>query len=506
MSQEKVKSLEELRVIVEDLKVKGKKIVLCHGLFDLMHPGHTAHLESAGRYGDILVVTITSDKFANRGPGRPIFNQDLRAREVASRQIVDYVAINNNPTAEKPIKILKPDFYCKGPDYKDKQLDLTGKIKDEEKAVKECGGQLVITDDFSYSSSSLINQYLSDFDDSTKMWVDKFKQTHTSDSIINSMRSLRDLRCIVIGEAIIDEYAYCEVLGASPKDSILTARHLETERFAGGSLAVANHIADFVDSLSIVYLTNGEEQNFISDNLKGNVDIYPFQSKDSTIVKRRFIEKDSLKKLFGLEYIPKIQIDGRLELNTVEFLEKDLPNYDLVIVTDFGHGFLTEKIVRTICTKSNFLAVNSQTNSANRGFNIINNFFSADYISLDELELRLSYLDNYTKLEDLVRKNQGSFTALTPSLMSVTRGSKGSIVITKDAIYEVPSLTNKVVDTVGAGDAYLAISSLCAARNFSPELIGFIGNAVGAIAANIVGNKKPVESVELYKFIERLLK
>jgi len=506
MSQEKVKSLEELKVIIENLKAKGKKIVLCHGLFDLMHPGHTAHLESAGMYGDILVVTITSDKFANRGPGRPIFNQNLRAKEVASRQIVNYVAINNNPTAEEPIKVLKPDFYCKGPDYKNKQLDLTGKIGEEEKAIKECGGKLIITDDFSFSSSSLINQYLSDFDDGTKMWVDKFKQTHTSDSIINSMRSLKDLRCIIIGEAIIDEYAYCEVLGASPKDSILTARHLETERFAGGSLAVANHIANFVDSLSIVYLTNREEINFISDNLKDNIETYPFSTSTPTIVKRRFMEKDSLKKLFGLEYIPKIQIDSKLESNIVDFLEEELSNYDLAIVTDFGHGFLTEKIVRTVCTKSTFLAVNSQTNSANRGFNIINNYFSADYISLDELELRLSYLDNYTELEELVKKNRGSFTALTPKLMSVTRGSKGSLIMDKKNIYQVPAFTKSVVDPVGAGDAYLAISSLCAVRDFPPELTGFIGNTVGAIAANIVGNKKPVEPVELYKFIERILR
>ena len=77
--------------------------------------------------GDVLFVTLTSDKYINKGPCRPIFNQYLRAEMIASLSYVDFVGIIHNPSALPAIKKIKPDIYVKGIDYKDKKSDLTKK-------------------------------------------------------------------------------------------------------------------------------------------------------------------------------------------------------------------------------------------------------------------------------------------------------------------------------------------------------------------------------------------
>ena len=133
--REKIKNLNDLQKIVTSLKAKGKKIVYCHGVFDLMHIGHIKHFEEAKTYGDILVVTITPDEFVQKGPNRPVFTTSLRLEALAALGVVDFVAANEWPIAVETIKVIQPNIYCKGPDYKDHANDLTGKITEELKAI-----------------------------------------------------------------------------------------------------------------------------------------------------------------------------------------------------------------------------------------------------------------------------------------------------------------------------------------------------------------------------------
>jgi len=124
----KIISLDRLGEVCAELKAQGKTIAHCHGCFDLLHPGHIKHFESAKKAADVLVVTLTQDKFVNKGPGRPVFNEQIRAETIAALQVVDYVAINHWATAIETIAIVKPDLYVKGPDYKDQTRDLTNNI------------------------------------------------------------------------------------------------------------------------------------------------------------------------------------------------------------------------------------------------------------------------------------------------------------------------------------------------------------------------------------------
>ena len=119
--QQKIRSLSELAEIIVRLKKEGKTIVQCHGVFDLLHPGHIKYFHSAKREGDVLIVTLTADKYVKRGPGRPIFNESIRAEVIASLAAVDYVCVLHEATAIGFIKKVKPNIYAKGPDYKDKK-------------------------------------------------------------------------------------------------------------------------------------------------------------------------------------------------------------------------------------------------------------------------------------------------------------------------------------------------------------------------------------------------
>jgi rfaE bifunctional protein nucleotidyltransferase chain/domain len=237
----KILSLNELTVAVAAHKGAGRTIAHCHGVFDLVHPGHIRHLRAASREANLLVVTVTGDKYVNKGPGRPVYKAELRAEILASLEYVDFVAINEAPSAVDVINRLRPDVYVKGSDYASPDDDVTGMIVEEAAAVASGGGRVHFTDEIVMSSSELINTYFDVFRPETQSWLKALRERHPAAEIVKHIHRLRDVNVLVIGEAIIDEYIFCEVLGRSSKDPLLAFKYGSTETFAGGSLAVANH-------------------------------------------------------------------------------------------------------------------------------------------------------------------------------------------------------------------------------------------------------------------------
>ena len=201
----KIINTENLKKILTT-KFKNKKVVLCHGVFDLLHFGHIKHFEEAKNYGDILVVSITPDKFVNKGPSRPMFKEDIRMKSLAALEIIDYVTLNDSVSAINIIKKLKPNFYCKGPDYKNHDRDITRNIKKEEKAVKSLKGKIVYTSGQTFSSGSIINKYSNILDLETKRNISKIKNNLNTRRIENIFQKINKLKVLVIGELIIDEY------------------------------------------------------------------------------------------------------------------------------------------------------------------------------------------------------------------------------------------------------------------------------------------------------------
>lgn len=142
---------------IEAFKREGKKVGVCHGAFDLVHPGHVKHFESASKLCDVLIVSLTSDHYISKRKGfnRPIYCQDLRAYIIASLRFVDFVTISNFKTGKETIEYLKPNFYIKGPDYRNKE---TNGIKSERNAIQSVGGEMLYTNDEKFSTSKLIDK------------------------------------------------------------------------------------------------------------------------------------------------------------------------------------------------------------------------------------------------------------------------------------------------------------------------------------------------------------
>ena len=186
-SAQKICFAEDVAILLKSLRQEGKKIGLCHGVFDLVHLGHVKHLQVAKSYCDFLLVTITSDEFVNKGPGRPVYTEKLRAEMLASLECVDCVSINHAPSAEGLLSQFSPDFYFKGSDYVDEKSDVTGKIKSERDTIEQYGGELIFTDEITFSSSSLINEHLDIYNPKLDQFLKKL------DALVNLMSFCRQL-------------------------------------------------------------------------------------------------------------------------------------------------------------------------------------------------------------------------------------------------------------------------------------------------------------------------
>jgi len=205
----------------------GKKVILCHGVFDLLHIGHINHFESSKKKGEILVISVTPDRYVNKGPNRPAFSENLRLKALASLEIVDYVVLNNSANAISAIKYIKPDYYSKGKDYKNTNDDLTGKINEESRLVKKLGGKFLITENQLYSSSKIINNFLSHISEEQKRYILNLKSRFKFEEIKKKINDFSNLKVLVIGETILDEYIFCEPLGKSGKEAVLSFKKLK---------------------------------------------------------------------------------------------------------------------------------------------------------------------------------------------------------------------------------------------------------------------------------------
>ena len=502
----KIRNLNELRTIIAGLKKQNKTVAHCHGVFDLIHPGHIRHLHAAKKEADVLVATVTADQFVRKGPGRPVFNENLRAETLASFSAVDYVAINHAPTATNCIKLLKPDVYVKGQEYIDKNKDITGKISEEEEAIVSVGGRIAFTNEITFSSSNLINEHMQVFPKETRSYLKTIASKYSLSYIFDSLDKIKKLRTLVIGEAIIDQYHQCQGMDKSRKSNVVVYKYTSEESFAGGALAIANHIAGLSKDVTLVTITGNDNELFrplLNEKMKPNVKIINFVRPEAkTIIKRRFV--NSNQKLFEICYLNDNPIDLKLEKKIKLKLNEIIHSYDLVIVSDFGHGFLTDNLVDMICKKAKLLAVNTQTNGANMGFNFITRYSNIDYAALDELEIRYAAHDRTGDLGQIMEKVARRIKCEN---LIITRGPNGALSLTKKRSFlNAPALATNVIDPIGAGDAFFAFTSPLVAVGLPQDLVVFIGNAVGALAVQIICNRDPVDLVDLKKFITAILK
>ncbi len=504
-ARRKIYPLGELARVARALRARGLRLVLCHGTFDLLHIGHIRHLQRARREGDVLLVTVTADAHVNKGPGRPVFTEGLRAENLAALECVDYVAVNHAPTAVNVIEALRPHVYAKGSDYRDAARDVTGAIVQERAAVEAAGGRILFTDELTSSSTRLLNEHFGVFEPRVRAYLDRLRARHEPEAVDRALEGLRGLRVLVVGDCIVDEYHYTTPLGQTGKGYALAVRYEGEERFAGGAVAVANHLAELAGSVTLVTGLGGRDSHeaFLRASLGERVEpVFFVHPERATLVKRRYVGED-LGKLFEVYLGGGPLTEGAVGRAVAAWLERHLAGYDAVVVPDFGNGFVNPQMVALLCERAPFLAVNAQLNSGNRGFHAVTRYRRADFVALNEPELRLACADPASPVETLAESLRRRLGARQ---VAVTRGARGLWMADGGEGLAVPALATQVVDRIGAGDAFLAVASLALAGGLPAELAAFLGAAAAALDVQIVCNREPVRRAALRKFVGTLLK
>jgi len=505
MTEHKIHTLEDLTAICAQLRKSGRRVVLCHGTFDLMHTGHIRHLQSAREMGDVLVVTLTGDQYVRKGPGRPVFGEDLRAENLAALACVDHVAINQAETALNVIEALQPAIYAKGSDYADANTDLTGNIAREVAAVRSFGGDVYFTDEITFSSTKLLNNHFDVFSPEARAFLSDFKQQYPLEDFISRIKQLKTQRVLVIGDAILDEYHYVSTLGQTGKGNTLAVRYQSEERFAGGSIAVANHIAGFCQNVTLLTALGRESGtlDYVRDKLQANIDLqhYAFPSAQ-TLIKRRFVDQE-LQRLFEVYFGGVEQDRSGLDQFFCQWLAGHAAEFDTVVVTDFGNGLISREIAHAISEYARFLVVNTQVNSGNRGYHVITRYPRADFLCLNEPEARLAAHDRQSPLDAIAAELNSRLSARATA---ITRGGQGALLVSNDNTYSIPALSSKVVDRIGAGDAFMSLAGPCMGAGLPSELSVFAGSIAAALDVQIVCNRDSVDPVLFFKYATTLLK
>jgi len=499
-----ITTLAELAPVLRTLQGEGKKIVLCHGVFDLLHIGHIRYLRQAKEMGDVLVVTITPDQFVDKGPHRPAFNEQLRLEAVASLDSVDYAALNMWPTAEETLRQLRPDIYAKGSEFK-KLSDITGKITREAAVAAEIGCELYFVEDIVFSSSSLINRHLSPFSQETRQYLAQFRQRYALQDILDRLDGFRNLRALVVGDMILDEYIYSSTLGASSKDPVLALLYHSRELFAGGAAAVANHVAQHVAGVTLCTLFGDDgHEDFVRERLAPNVNLVPVIRQGSpTVRKQRIVDRPSLQKQFEIYNMETTALSQETEDRLLEEVARRLPEHDLVLVADFGHGCISPALVELLCAKAPFLAVNTQANAGNRGYHTISRYRKADFVSLARHEISLEFRNVTLTTGEMMAELRDRMDCRT---VIVTEGSQGCAALRKSEFQRAPAFAANIVDKVGAGDALFAVTALAAFMEHPLDIVAFLGNITGSLAVETMGNAKAVGRDAMSKFITSILK
>ena len=501
----KIYLLKDLkRILVKDNS--KKKVVLCHGVFDVIHFGHLNHFEQAKKFGDILVVSVTADRFINKGPGRPVFNLKDRLKVLSGLEAIDYLVVSENLTAVNLIKKLRPNIYCKGLEYKSFKNDLTGEIKNEINAVKKIQAKIKYTNLPSFSSSKIINSYGISFNDDQNLFLKNIRNNFSYKKVEGIFEKLSSLKILLIGESIIDEYDFCEGLGKSGKESFLVLREIKSTKSIGGALSVANYLSEFCHNVHLVsYLGDrNNNYNFIKKNLSKNVYFdYIKKVNSPTIIKKRVCDYDDRKKLLGIYTINDDLLNISEEKKIISKIEKSYKNKDAIIVSDYGHGLITKNIAERISKKNKYFSLNAQINAANIGYSGINKYRRSDCLVINAKELRHELREREGDIVNLARilKNK-----IHCAYLAVTQGRAGVFLLDKNNnIYKCPAFANDVVDKVGAGDALHALLSILIRVGCNYNLALLISSLAAANATAYFGNDQLIKKRNLLKILQHIL-
>lgn len=500
----KIKTINELKKIIGKFNKRKKTISMCHGVFDVVHPGHIRHLFYAKNKSDLLIVSITKDKFIKKGTYRPHVPENLRAANLASLEMVDFVTIDQDSKPLKNIKFIQPDFFAKGFEYGSKKINQD--TKEEIEALKTYGGKIMFTPgDVVYSSSKILEGFLpsisyeklSDIMQINNLNLEKLK---------NIIKNFNKYKVHVVGDVIIDIYTKTKLNGGQVKSPTISVLKERDNYYLGGAGVVAKHLSAAGADVTITTVV-GKDKN--RNYVKKELNKYKIKSNLITDTTRPTTTKNAIVfenyKLLKIDNLDNRPVSPEI-INKIRKLIRNLKSHS-VVISDFRHGIFTKSSsgeISNSISKKIFKVADSQV--ASRWGNITE-FKNFDLICPNEREARFALADQDSTVGNL-STNLELKTKFKNLIMKL--GSRGILCSTsnknsKSSYFNIDSFVENLIDPVGAGDALLAYATLTMLDTKNLAAAGIIGSLAAACECEMDGNT-PVTTKKIFEKIDKIKK
>ena len=490
---------------INNFKKNGKTIGLVHGVFDVIHVGHIKYFEEAKKKVDILIASVTEDKFASKAPGKPIFTTEQRVEVLKNIKTLDYVIKSLKSTSVDIINAIKPDIYFKGKDYKE-SIDVTKNILIEENAVKKNGGKIIFTESEIFSSSKIINESFKYLNPEFQNFIKKNKIKGLKDKFYNTFKDKINKKILILGDPIIDVYKYVKPTGKSNKATIISTLYKNKKNYGGGIFLTANALSNFFKEVNLLKFSNKNNDHLYKSFLKKNIKTFKIKTEANLIKKVRYVDNYSNNKLFQVTENEDLVIDKKTNNKIIKIIKNLIKKCDYIFIFDYGYFSLNNQIIELINKSSNQKKIiNCQTNSYNYGFNNFTKYKESKIMCVDELEFRLATNDQTSSILELFNKNHNLLKKYKDFI--VTLGKNGCIIKSGKKINYVPTLFNVGKDTIGSGDIFMSVLGLLKISNkFSPIECCIISHLAAGIHADSYGNENIIDFQKMFKAIDNLIK
>jgi len=489
----KIILLKKLKKIVGNFPRK-RKTILCHGNFDVVHPGHVRHLTYAKSKADILIVSITADKFIKKGKYRPFVPENLRALNLAAFQMVDYVFIDYNEKPLKTLNYLKPDLFAKGFEYN--SAGLSPASKEESETVSKYGGEMIFTPgDIVFSSTKILNISKPKIDN--YKLIDLMERNNITFKILkNTLKKINNIKIHVVGDTIIDTYTKTSLIGGHTKTPTPSVLFQNKTHYVGGAGIVAKHLKSAgADVCFTTLLGNDELRSLTVEEMKKDkIKINIVEDKTRPTTNKETIISNGYK-LLKVDRVDNQPISEKILNKFKNFISKE--KCDAIIFSDFRHGIFNKNSIQAFIKsipKNTFKVADSQV--ATRWGNITE-FKKFDLITPNEKEARFSLADQDSSISDLTTRLR-SITKFKNLILKL--GEKGAVSVKNNFYFTIPSFARNIVDAVGAGDAMLAYATLSLVSSKSLVISTILGSIAAACECEIEGNI----SIQKKSIIEKL--
>jgi bifunctional ADP-heptose synthase (sugar kinase/adenylyltransferase) len=498
----KIKSAQELRDIIGP-RPRNKSVIMCHGVFDVVHPGHIRHLLYAKSKADLLVTSITADHHITKGAHRPHVPQDLRAVNLAAFEVVDYVVIDKNPTPLENIRLIEPDYFAKGFEYT--STGMPAKTAEEAEVVRAYGGEIIFTPgDIIYSSSSLIDLAPPAIK-LEKLQILMERSGITFDKLRRTLDAMEGHRVHVVGDTIVDSYTHCAMVGGNTKTPTMSVLFERKVDYVGGAGIVAKHLAAAGGRVTFsTVLGEDSYRDFVIDDLKGaDIEVNAVIDRSRPTVNKNAIVVGGYR-LLKVDTLDNRSISDQI-LEDITRSVQDVPS-DAVVFSDFRHGLFNRRTIPQLVQAlphGCFRVADSQV--ASRWGNITD-FQGFDLITPNEREARFALGDQDSGIRPLA---SNLYDASRCGLLILKLGERGVLACCSadheslDSFFVIDSFVDRLVDAVGAGDALLAYATLAMLAVRDPGIATILGSMAAALECECDGNI-PVTADDLRSKIDAI--